>query len=131
MEDAVRVLRHVHRLCRPGGIVLDLTTVRPEAAVERDGVVLGRLDQASFLERAARSEEAVDRFVADGLLVEEASVELDVLKHFDSGPDLLDDVSERGLTSVPPALGAALERVATPLVERSYCLLRRLRLTTR
>ena len=49
----MRVLCHVRRLCRPEGIVLDLTTVPPEAAVERDGVVLGRLDQAAFLERAA------------------------------------------------------------------------------
>jgi hypothetical protein len=93
--------------------------------------VLGRLDQAAFLERAARSEEAVDRLVADGLLVEEASMELDVLKHFDSGADLLDDVSGRGWTAVPPALGSTLERIATPLVERSYCLLRRLRLSPR
>ena len=123
----MRVLRHLRPMCRPRAIVLDLTTVPPEAAVERDGVVLGRLDQASFLERAARSEEAVDRFVADGLLVEEASIELDVLKHFDSGPDLLDDVSGRELTAVPPALRATLPLVAAPLVERSFCLLRRLR----
>ncbi len=122
----MRVLSHVYRLCRPQGIVLDLTAVPPEAAVECDGAVLGRLDQAAFLERAARSEEAVDRFVARGLLVEEASIELDVLKHFDSGADLLDDVSERGMTSIPSALGATLEQVATPLVERSFCLLRRL-----
>ena len=125
----MRVLGHVRRLCRSGGIVLDLTAVPPEAVVECDGVVLGRLDQASSLERAARSEEAVDSFVAGGLLVEEASVELDVLKHFDSGADLLDDVSERGMTSVPPALATTLERIAMPLVERSYCLLRRLRVT--
>ena len=107
--------------------MLDLTSVLPDAAVERDGVVLGRLDQAAFLERAARSEEAVDRLVAGGLLVEEASIELDVLKHFDSGADLLDDVSGRELTAMPPALRATLPLVATPLVERSYCLLRRLR----
>ncbi len=127
----MRVLCHVRRLCRPEGIVLDLTTVPPEAAVEQDGVVLGRLDQAAFLVRAAGSEEAVDRFVADGLLVEEASLELDVLKHFGSGADLLDDVSEREMTRVPPALSATLPAVAGPLVERSFCLLRRLRVPAR
>ncbi len=127
----MRVLCHVRRLCRPEGIVLDLTTVPPEAAVERDGVVLGRLDQAAFLERAARSEATVDRFVADGLLAEEASLEVDVVKHFDSGADLLDDVAEREMTRVPPALRASLPQVAEPLVERSFCLLRRLRVPAR
>jgi hypothetical protein len=128
-EDAVRVLRHAVSLCKPGGVVLDLTTVPPAAVVERDGAVLGSLEQEEFLARAAVTEQAVDLLVAEGRLSEEASVPHAVLKHLDSGPDLLADVAGRSVTSAGPELRRVLERADQPLVERSYCLLRRLRVT--
>jgi hypothetical protein len=126
-EDAVRVLRHCHRLCRPDGILLDLTSVPPPAVVELDGTPLGRLDQALFLSRAATTEEAVERLIAEHLLADEASLAHDVLKHFDSGSELVADVAGRGATRVPPELVPVLEQVTRPVTERSFCLLRRLR----
>lgn len=129
MEDAVRVLRHAVTMCKPGGVILDLTSVPPAAVVECDGVVLGRLEQEEFLARAAFTETAVDLLVAEGRLAEEASVPHAVLKHLDSGPDLLDDLAGRSVTSAGPALRRVLERVDRPVAERSYCLLRRLRVT--
>jgi hypothetical protein len=126
-EDAVRVLRHVLQLVRRDGVVLDLTTIPPAAVVERGGVSLGALEQTAFLARAVRTEEAVDAMVAEGLLVEEARLEHDVLKHFDSRPELVDDVGQRAVTRLPQALRERLDDVDGPLVERSFCLLRRLR----
>lgn len=126
-EDAGRVLRHVLRLARPDAIVLDLTSVPPAAVVELDGVPLGSLDQAAFLERAALTEAAVDAMIARGRLVEEASLAHDVLTHFRSGRELASDVAGRRVTRVPLELRRRLEGNDHPLVERSFCLLRRLR----
>jgi hypothetical protein len=130
-EDAVRVLRHAHRLCRPGGIVLDLTSVPPAATMELDGAELGELDQVAFLADAAITEQAVEQFLGDGLLEEEASRALDVLAHFDSGRDAIADMARRGRTRLPDALRARLEHIDRPVVERSHCLLRRLRVAAR
>lgn len=123
----MRVLRHARRLARPGGLFLDLTSIPPAAAIEHDGAVLGRLDQGAFLARAAVTEAAVDRFVGDGLLVEEARCEVDVLKHFDTGGDMLEDTAGRAYSHVPPELTPTVGAIMDPVVERSHCLLRRLR----
>jgi len=123
----VRVLRHAHRLCKPGGVLLDLTTVPPSASIEAEGAVLGRLEQTAFLERAAITEAAVDRLVSQGMLVEESVLSLDVLKHFDSGADAIADLAVRPVTKLPAELRVVLETVTSPVVERAWCLLRRLR----
>ena len=127
----MRVLRHAHRLCRPGGIILDLTSVPPAASLELDVRMLGRLDQRDFLARAAKTEEAVELLLAEGLLAEEASVALAVLKHFDSGPEAIEDMDGRRVTRLPRRLRGTLEHTGRPLVERSHCLLRRLRVRAR
>ena len=123
----MRVLRNAHRLCRPDGVILDLTTVPPAAGIELDGALLGRLDQRSFLADAATTEKAVELLVADGLLVEETSLAHSVLMHFDSGPDAIEDLGGRRVTRLPDELRETIERIDRPLVERSHCLLRRLR----
>ncbi len=124
----MRVLEHVCRLCRRGGLVRDLTTVPPAAAIEVDGAVLGRLDQATFLREAEVTEAAVDAAVAAGALVEERSPRHNVLKHYDSGAAAIDDGDARPRTDLPDALRDALTVVSGPVVERSWCLLRRLRI---
>ena len=124
----MRVLEHACGLCRRGGLVLDLTTVPPAAAIEVGGTVLGRLDQTTFLRGAALTEVAVDAAVAAGALVEEQSVRHDVLKHYDSGAAAIADVDARPRTHLPDALCEALVGVSGPVVERAGCLLRRLRI---
>ena len=114
-------------MCEPGGILLHLTCVLLPAAVEVGGRLLGRLDQSRFLERVARTEEAVELLIAEGLLAEDASLAHDVLKHYDSGPDLIADVGERRFSRVPAGLERGLAGTAEPVVERTACLLRRLR----
>jgi hypothetical protein len=126
-EAAVGVLRHVHRLCEPGGLLLDLTCMPPAASIEVDGEVLGRLDQRTFLANAQQTEDAVDLLIGEGLLVEEAAMRHEVLKHFDDGADVIADVDGRRVSRMPPDLRAQLAPVRAPVVERTTCLLRRLR----
>ena len=123
----MRVLRHVHRLTEPGGLALDLTTVPPAAVIEHAGVVLGSLEQVEFLDRAARTEAAVDALIAEGLLAEEASLAHAVLKHFGSAAELVEDLDQRPASNLPSALRRILDGVEGPVAERSFCLLRRLR----
>jgi alpha-D-ribose 1-methylphosphonate 5-triphosphate synthase subunit PhnL len=123
----VRVLRHARRLTKPGGLFVDLTTVPPAAVVELRHEPIGSLDQVSFLERAAQTEAAVDLLIDEGLVVEEASLQHSVLKHFDSGRELVADVAARSVTRMPAELRETIELIATPIVERSFCLIRRLR----
>lgn len=127
----MRVLRHAHRLTRPNGLALDLTTVAPAAVVEHRGEPLGSLEQTAFLERASLTEAAVDALIAEGLFAEEASVAHEVLKHFDSGQELVAEVAERPVTRMPTELADLLERTDGPVAERSFCLLRRLRVLPR
>jgi hypothetical protein len=126
-EAAVSVLRNVHRLCEPGGIVLDLTCVPPPAGVEVRGRLIGRLDQERFLERAAHTEQAVAALVVEGLLVDEASLRHEVLEHYETAADLIEDVDGRRYSRLPPAVRESLASIEEPVVERSTCLLRRLR----
>jgi hypothetical protein len=114
-------------MCTPGGVILDLTCVPPAAAVEAGGRFLGRLDQDAFLADAAVTERAVDRLVAEGLLVEEARLPHDVRKHYGSGADLIEDIAERRRADLSPALHDVLVEVREPVIERTSCLLRRLR----
>ena len=126
-EAAVGVLHNVIRMCEPGGILLHLTCAPLDAAVEVDGRQFGRLDESRFLERVARTEEAVDLLIAERRLVEEASLGHDVLKHYDTGPELIADIDERPFSHVPPALRKELAGIEGPVIERTACLFQRLR----
>lgn len=123
----MRVLRHARRLTKPAGLFVDLTTVPPAAVVELRDKPIGSLDQALFLERAAQTEAAVDLLIDEGLLLEEASLPHSVLKHFGSGRELVAEVAERSVTRMPAELRERTELIADPVVERSFCLIRRLR----
>jgi hypothetical protein len=115
-------------LCKPGGVLLDLTCVPPSSGVEVGGRLLGRLDQGRFLERAAQTELGISLLIEEGLLVEEASLRHEVRQHFDTGQELIDDIDQRRFTRMPPALRKELKRVDGPAIELGTCLLRRLRL---
>jgi hypothetical protein len=128
-EAAVGVLRNVLRMVEPSSVLLHLTCRPPSAAIESAGGIVGRLDQSPFLERVARTEEAVERLIGEGLLAEEASLAHDVLKHFESVAQLAADIDERRFSSIPPELARALAGVTGPVVERSACVMRRLRAT--
>ena len=127
----MRVLSHAYSLCKPAGILLDLTTVPPAASIECAGTILGRLEQDAFLAQAATTEAVVDRFIADGLLLEEGRLEHHVLKYFDDGGDLIADIDPRKFAYIPPDLIPVLERLQEPVAERASCLWRRLRVLRR
>lgn len=123
----MRVLQHACRVCRTGGVLLHLTTVPPAASIEVGGAVLASLDQERFLGDAAITESFVDAAVRAGALVEESRVAIDVLAHFDSGADAIADIDARPRTMLPAAVREALRDTTQPVVERSWSLLRRLR----
>lgn len=126
-EGVVNVLRRLERSLVPGGILLDLTSVPPAGRVEAGDEVLGRLDQRTFLTRAARTEAGLDELVREGLFSDESRLELDTLEHHASGPELVEDVAGRTHSRLPARLATRLADVARPVVVRERSLVRRLR----
>jgi hypothetical protein len=124
--DVVHVLRNMVGAVRPGGLVLDLQVIRPDPVVEAGGRVVCEIDGGPLFRSADAATAAVDELVAAGVLVEEALDDHDVLKHYASGPDLIEDfaakprrISAEGLERLPSVTG--------PCVVRERCRLRRLR----
>jgi hypothetical protein len=126
-EAAVGVLRHVHRLCEPGGVLLHLTCLPVPDRIETGGCSLGELDQTAFIEGVEITEHAVDLLVAEGLLADEARLEHDVLVHFASGPEALEHFAGTTRSRVTPELQARLRRIDAPVVQRAACVWRQLR----
>jgi hypothetical protein len=125
-EDVVHVLSHMVGALKPGGIVLDLQVIRPNPRVESGGRLVCELDGTPLFAKADAALAAVEAAVAAGTLVEQARDDHDVLKHYDGGADLVDDLarSERRPIGIPEAEVRAL---AGPCVTRERCRLRRLR----
>ncbi len=125
-EGVVDVLRKIVDVVRPGGTVLDLQVIRPNPRVESDGRVLCEADGSPLFVGADAARAAVDLLIAEGLLIEEAFDEHDVLKHYASGAALVDDWApkERKLSAEAVPLLRGVEREC---VVRERCLLRRLR----
>lgn len=124
--DVVHVLRNMVGAVRPGGLVLDLQVIRPDPVVEAGGRVVCEIDGEPLFRSADAATAAVDGLVAAGVLVEEALDDHDVLKHYASGPELIED-----FTAKPRRIPAeGLERLTSvpgPCVVRERCRLRRLR----
>jgi len=124
----VDVLRNMVDAARPGGVVLDLQVIRPNARVEVDGRFICEIGGEVLFGKAAAATAAVDAAIAAGRLVEEAVDDHDVLKHYPSGADLLADLDRRGLSPVDEAALPRLGAIVGPCVTRERCRLRRLRL---
>ena len=98
----MHVLRNMVEAVKLGGVVLDLQVIRPDPNVEVDGQVLCAIDGEPLFRLADAATAAVDSFILDGRLVEEAVDDHDVLKHYTNGADLVDDFAgkERRVRSV-------------------------------
>jgi hypothetical protein len=127
-EDVVHVLRNMVEAVRPGGLVLDLQVIRPNPVVEVDGHAVCEIDGEWLLLMADAATAAVDAFVAEGRLVEEAVDDHDVRKHYASGADVVDDFAGKK-RHVPTEALPRLQAVTEPCVVRERCRLRRLRVT--
>jgi hypothetical protein len=122
----VYVLRNTVTAVRPDGFVLDLQVIRPDPRVEVDGRLVCEIDGQPLFRLADAAAAAVDAFIAEGRLIEEAVDDHDVRKHYRTGAELVADFAgkERKLTANAVPTARALTR---PCVVRERCRLRRLR----
>ena len=121
----MHALRHVHRVLKPGGTLVDMHPVTEER-VESDGIVVGVILEPDWITvDLPNSEAALRETVREGLYALEAESEYDVLEHFDDADDLID--AKRDLLEGQDALVAAIQSASSPLRTRMHIVMRRLR----
>ena len=125
-EDVVDVLRNMVQAVEPGGLVLDLQVTRPNAVAVTGGRVVCEVEGERLFRSADAAAAAVDTLVDRGLLVEEAVDDHDVLKHYASGQELIDDFVGKQ-RSLPAAALPSLRGLRATCAVRERCRLRRLR----
>jgi hypothetical protein len=125
-EDVVHVLRNLVTAVRPGGLVLDLQVIRPDPRVEADGRVVCEIDGEPLFRLADAAAAAVDAFVAEGRLIEEAVDDHDVREHYPTGADVVADFAGRE-RKLPADSVPTLRALTRPCMVRERCRLRRLR----
>jgi hypothetical protein len=122
----VHVLRRSREALVPQGIALDLQVIRPHPRVELEGRVFCEADGTPLFESADAARAAVDLFIAQGLLEEEAVDDHDVAQHYSTGAELVEDWEpkkrELPAEAVPP-----LRAFSGTCLVRERCRLRRLR----
>ena len=122
----MHVLRRFREALVPDGIVLDLQVIRPHPRVEVDGRLVCVADGSPLFRTADAARDAVDLLVAEGVLTEEAVNDHDVLQHYASGAELVDDWAEKE-RKLPEAALPLLRRIDRECVVRERCRLRLLR----
>ena len=129
-EDVVNVLGRMLEAVAPGGLVLDLQVIRPNPRVKVEGRVICEIDGEPLFEWADAAIAAVDDRIAAGELVEEAVDDHDVLTHYPSGRDVVEDFAE-SRRRLPESALPHLQATAAPCVVEERCRLRRLRAPVR
>jgi hypothetical protein len=122
----VDVLRRSREALVPDGVVLDLQVIRPDPRVELDGRVFCEADGTALFVTADAALAAVDLFIAKGLLEEEAVDDHDVVVHYASGAELVDDWEPKK-RKLPAEAVATLRAHPGACLVRERCRLRRLR----
>lgn len=121
----MHALRHVHGLVVPNGALVDVHPVTEER-VETQAGVIGVIEEPEWTSvELPNAEAALRQTVREGLYAFEAEREYDVLTHFDSSAELIEE--KRNLLEGQAALTARIEAAAPPLVTRMHVVLRRLR----
>jgi hypothetical protein len=129
-EDVVHVLGNMVEGVKPGGLVFDLQVIRPDPVVEVEGRIVCEIDGEPLFRTADSAAAAIDAFVAQGRLVEQARDDHDVREHFENGAELVEAFRgkrRRLPEDAVPELGAVSERC----VIRERCRLRRLQVVAR
>jgi hypothetical protein len=125
-EDVGHVLRRFQAALVPRGLMLDLQVIRPHPVVEIDGKAVCEIDGSPLFATADPAAAAVDGMVEAGFLGEEAVDDHDVLKHYSSGAELVDDF-EDSPRNLPAEWVPRLRAIARECVVRERCRTRRLR----
>jgi len=108
-----------------GGILLDLQVIRPHMRIESDGRLIYVADGRPLFEWADAAQTGVELLIAEGHLVEDAVDDHDVLKHYDSGAELIANWPPK---QVKPSTETAefLRAIRVECVSRERCRLRKL-----
>ena len=107
--------------------MLDLQVIRPHPRAETlDGRLLCEADGTPLFEYADAAREAIDTFVTEGLLEEEAVDDHDVAQHYSTGVELVEDWEPKKRT-LPVERLPFLRSFQRECVVRERCRLRRLR----
>ena len=123
----MHVLRRSHEALVPNGTMLDLQVIRPDPRVETvDGRLLCEADGTALFEHADAAREAVDLFIGERLLEEEAVDDHDVIQHYSTGAELVEDWEPKKRT-LPVAALPFLRTFERECVVRERCRLRLLR----
>jgi hypothetical protein len=123
----VHVLGNMVDGVKPGGIVLDLQVIRPHPMVEVDGRALCEINGDPLFLKADAAVAAIEDLVLAGRLLEEATDDHDVRKHYENGAELVDDFAGKKRT-LPEWAMTDLREITRPCVIRERCRLRRLRI---
>ena len=126
----VDALRNMVDAVRPGGDVLDLQVIRPDPVVELGGADIAEIDGEPLFATADVAVAAIDGAIADGTLVEVATDDHDVRKHYPSGADLIADLTGKPRRLTPQVI-ARVSALTGPVALRERCRLRRLVVTAR
>lgn len=121
----MHVLRNMVEAVKPGGLVLDLQVIRPNPVVEADGRLICEIDGEPLFRTADAAAAAVDALVESGRLIEQATDEHDVRKHYVSGAELVDDFAGKQ-RRLPDSAVPGLRMLTQPCAVRERCRLRRL-----
>jgi SAM-dependent methyltransferase len=122
----VHVVRRFREVLVPGGVVLDLQVIRPDPRVELDGRLVCEIDGTPLFAWADAARAAVDLFVAQRLLEEEALDDHDVLQHYESGAALIEEWAPKK-RKLPAQAIPVLRTMERECIVRERCRLRRLR----
>ncbi len=125
-EGVGNALSNVLAAVIPGGIVLDLQTVRPPLRVEAAGQVVCELESGGFYARADANERVMMDAVRDGRMRLEAEERLEVLHRYSTGAELVADADSKQRT-IPRAMRPAVAAIASECILREPCRTRRLR----
>ena len=123
----MHVLRNMVSAVTPGGLVLDLQVIRPNPRVEAGGRVICEIEGERLFATADAAAAGVNSFVADGRLVEDAVDDHDVLRHYEDGPDLIDDFADDEEQRIPDDAIDRVRALIEPCIVRERCRLRLLR----
>jgi hypothetical protein len=123
----VHVLRRSYEALVPNGTMLDLQVIRPDPRVEAgDGRLLCEADGTALFEYADAARDAVDLFIKERLLEEEAVDDHDVAQHYSTGAELVEDWEPKK-RALPVERLPFLRAIDHECVVRERCRLRLLR----
>jgi hypothetical protein len=125
-EDVGHVLRRFHAALVPRGLMLDPQVIRPHPVVEIDEKAVCEIDGGPLFATADPAAAAIDAMAESGVVAEEAVDDHDVLKHYSSGAELVDDF-EDSARDLPAEWVQPLRATERACVVRERCRTRRLR----